>query len=310
MEFPWSALTSMRPPDLSDQSEPSDPSVPPDRLLPRHGGYRKLRSFQTAQLVYDGTLIFCDRFIDRRSRKHDQMVQAARSGVQNIAEGSVASGTSKKTELKLTNVARASLEELLLDYQDFLRQHGLRLWSKESPEALAVRRRYQSAPSDPSDPHHFRMATPEGAANTLMCLINQASYLLGRQLANLDRTFLVQGGFTERAHPAPGRPALQPGRPAGGVHPIHPGTPARLPALRKTHGAAHRPERTARRRGFLGLLGLPRLHWHPAYSDLPMSPFLPSNRSHAAEKSAMPTPRRAPRAPAAAGCSARRARRA
>ena len=190
---------------MSDQSDSPGSSNSPYRLLPRHGGYRKLRSFQTAQLVYDGTLIFCDRFIDKRSRTHDQMVQAARSGVQNIAEGSVASGTSKKTELKLTNVARASLEELLLDYQDFLRQRGLRLWAKDSPEALAVRRRYQSDPPDQSersDPHHFRSATPEVAANTLICLINQASYLLGRQLENLDQTFLAQGGFTERLHAA------------------------------------------------------------------------------------------------------------
>ena len=88
-------------------------------LIPLHGGYRKLKSFQVAQLAYDVTVRFCDRYIDRRSRTHDQMVQAARSGVQNIAEGSQASGTSKKTELKLTNVARASLEELRLDYQDF-----------------------------------------------------------------------------------------------------------------------------------------------------------------------------------------------
>jgi four helix bundle suffix protein len=203
----------MSPSDMSDQSDSSGSSNSPYRLLPRHGGYRKLRSFQTAQLVYDGTLIFCDRFIDKRSRTHDQMVQAARSGVQNIAEGSVASGTSKKTELKLTNVARASLEELLLDYQDFLRQRGLRLWAKDSPEALAVRRRYQSDPPDQSersDPHHFRSATPEVAANTLICLINQASYLLGRQLENLDQTFLAQGGFTERLHAARTRSRASP----------------------------------------------------------------------------------------------------
>ena len=96
-------------------------------LIPPHGGYRKLKSFQSAELVYDATVKFCDRFIDKRSRTHDQMVQAARSGRQNIAEGSQASGTSKKTELKLVGVARASLEELLLDYEDFLRQKGLAL---------------------------------------------------------------------------------------------------------------------------------------------------------------------------------------
>src|SRR5258707_7926332 len=100
-------------------------------LIPKHGGYRNLKSFQIAQLVYDVTVRFCDRYIDKRSWTHDQMVQAARSGVQNIAEGSKASGTSKKTELKLTNVARASLEELRLDYEDFLRQRGLEQWRRQ-----------------------------------------------------------------------------------------------------------------------------------------------------------------------------------
>jgi four helix bundle protein len=103
----------------------------PEKLIPLHGGYRKLKSFQVAQLVYDVTVRFCDRYISPRSRTHDQMVQAARSGVQNIAEGSQASGTSKKMELKLTNVARASLEELRLDYEDFLRQRGLPQWPRE-----------------------------------------------------------------------------------------------------------------------------------------------------------------------------------
>lgn len=113
-------------------------------LIPKHGGYRKLKSFQLAQLVYDVTVRFCNRYIDRRSRTrtHDQMVQAARSGVQNIAEGSVASGTSKKMELKLTNVAKASLEELRLDYEDFLRHRGLRLWDRDDPrrKELVARR--------------------------------------------------------------------------------------------------------------------------------------------------------------------------
>ena len=182
------------------------------KLIPSHGGYRKLRSFQCAQLVYDATVIFCERFVEKRSRTHDQMIQAARSGVQNIAEGSMASATSKKTELKLTGVARASLEELLLDYEDFLRQRGLRLWAKDSPEALAVRGRFRSDPSDLSeksdpsdpsdkfDPHRIRIASPEVAANTLICLINQASFLLRRQLLGLERQFLEEGGFTERLY--------------------------------------------------------------------------------------------------------------
>jgi four helix bundle protein len=104
-----------------------------ESLIPKHGGYRNLKSFQLAQLVYDVTVRFCDRYIDKRSRTHDQMVQAARSGVQNIAEGSQASATSKKTELKLTNVARASLEELRLDYEDFLRQRELPMWEPDHP---------------------------------------------------------------------------------------------------------------------------------------------------------------------------------
>jgi four helix bundle protein len=111
-----------------------------DKLITDHGGYRQLKSFQHAELVYDATVRFCDRFIDRRSRTHDQMVQAARSGRQNIAEGSQASGTSKKSELKLVGVARASLEELLLDYEDFLRQRDLKLWGKNHPLAQTVRR--------------------------------------------------------------------------------------------------------------------------------------------------------------------------
>jgi len=104
-----------------------------ESLIPKHGGYRKLKSFQVAELVYDVTVRSCDRYIDRRSRTHDQMVQAARSGIQNIVEGSVASGTSRKTELKLTNVARASLEELRRDYEDFLGQRGFGIWLLRAP---------------------------------------------------------------------------------------------------------------------------------------------------------------------------------
>jgi hypothetical protein len=109
------------------------------KLIPAHGGYRELKSFQQGELVYDSTVNFCDRFIDKRSRTHDQMVQAARSGRQNIAEDSQASGTSKKFDLKLVGVTRASLQELLLDFEDFLRQRGLALWAKDHPTAQVVR---------------------------------------------------------------------------------------------------------------------------------------------------------------------------
>lgn len=166
-----------------------------DDLIQRYGGYRQLRSFQCAQHVYDATVTFCDRFVNRYSRTRDQMIQAARSGVQNIAEGSMASATSKKIELKLTAVARASLEELLLDYQDFLRQRGLPLWRKNSPQALAVR----SALSDRSD-RSDRSDSPEVAVNTMICLINQTTFLLGRQLEYLERDFLTRGGFSERMY--------------------------------------------------------------------------------------------------------------
>ncbi|EKD52265.1 MAG: DNA topoisomerase type IA Zn finger protein [uncultured bacterium] len=172
-------------------------------LIPKYGGYRKLRSFQVSQLVYDGTVIFCNRFINKFSRTHDQMVQAARSGVQNIAEGSMASATSKKTELKLTGVARASLEELLLDFEDFLRQKGLSQWPKDSDKALAIRTNYlsdQSDKSDGSDLVGLKTITAENAANILICLINQASYLLGRQLKTLENQFLNEGGFSERLY--------------------------------------------------------------------------------------------------------------
>jgi four helix bundle protein len=114
------------PPRMQNQSHKSSTNS----LIPKHGGYRNLKTFQISQLVYDVTVQFCDQYVSKFSRTRDQMIQAARSGVQNIAEGSQASGTSKSFELKLTNVARASLEELRLDYEDFLRQRGLQEWAK------------------------------------------------------------------------------------------------------------------------------------------------------------------------------------
>jgi four helix bundle suffix protein len=170
-------------------------------LIPPHGGYRELKSYQNAEIVYDATVRFCDRFVDRRSRTHDQMVQAARSGKQNIAEGSMASGTSKKTELKLVNVARASLEELLLDYEDFLRQRKLGVWGKDHPTAQAVRKLvYSKNRSYTTYRPYIEEAPPEVAANTLLCLINQTNYLLDQQLRQLEQQFVQEGGFTERLY--------------------------------------------------------------------------------------------------------------
>jgi four helix bundle suffix protein len=153
-----------------------------------------------AEIVFDGTAAFCDRFIDRRSRTHDQMVQAARSGKQNIAEGGMASGTSKKTELKLIGVARASLEELLIDFQDYLRQKGLPLWGKDDAKAKEVRAlAYKSNRSYSTYKTYFE-SNAEIAANTLVCLTHQTNYLLDQQLRALEKEFLKEGGFTERLY--------------------------------------------------------------------------------------------------------------
>lgn len=177
-----------------------------------HGGYRRLRSFQVTEIIYDGTVAFCARFIDKRSRTQDQMVQAARSGRQNIAEGSRASATSSQTELRLVNVARASLDELLLDYEDFLRQRGLPAWSKDDPQAQAVRALGKEHPTDRSDPSDrtdaqaysrwLNHADPAVVANALICLIHQANYLLDRQIGGLERQFIEEGGYSERLHAA------------------------------------------------------------------------------------------------------------
>ena len=175
----------------------------PDGFIDPHGGFRELKSYQMSEIVYDGTVKFCDRWIGRRSRTHDQMVQAARSGKQNIAEGSMASGTSKKTELKLVGVARASLEELLLDYHDFLRQRKLPLWEKNHPQAQKVRKlAYASNRSYMTYKTYIEGAPPEVAANTLICLIHQTNFLLDQQLRQLEKQFLDRGGFTEKLYRA------------------------------------------------------------------------------------------------------------
>jgi restriction system protein len=151
-----------------------------------------------SEIVFDGTVKFCERFVDRFSRTTDQMVQAARSGRQNIAEGSQVSGTSKKTELKLVSVARGSLEELLLDYEDFLRQRELKKWEKDSKEALFVRKIGKQ--EDRTYKTYLETRNSEVCANILICLIHQANYLLDQQLKVLETDFLEEGGFTERLY--------------------------------------------------------------------------------------------------------------
>ena len=206
--------------------------VEKESLIPKHGGYRKLKSFQVAQLVYDVTVRFCERYVDHFSRTRDQMVQAARSGVQNIAEGSQASATSKKTELKLTNVARASLEELRLDYEDFLRQRGLPVLPPDHPALVRLKRRRcatleavqawvaeerantegqgQTRTSTDNDNAQPSVHVGDGpcqslsssalAANAVLSLLNLACHFLDRQIAAQAERFEKEGGFTERLY--------------------------------------------------------------------------------------------------------------
>ena len=249
---------------MSTPSDQSDGSVRSDRsgeshlhrTLRPHGGYRRLRSFQVTQIIYDATVAFCDRFVDKRSRTHDQMVQAARSGRQNIAEGSRASGTSSQSELKLVGVARASLDELLLDYEDYLRQRGLRLWAKDDPEARAVRQVGQQHPSDSPDQSDasdqaaayafwLQHKDPAVVANALICLIHQANYLLDQQIRVLEQTFIQGGGYREQLHAARAeartRQALSnPSDPSDRSHPAAPACPqcGRPMVLRMSHKGA------------------------------------------------------------------------
>lgn len=171
------------------------------------GGYRRLGSFQMTTIIYDATVWFCQAFLDARSRTVDQMVQAARSGRQNIAEGSRAAATSTASEIKLTNVARASLEELLLDYEDFLRQNRMTLWDRNSDESMQVRNRGGNREElrQLSDTQRWELYAPwlehpnsTVRANAIICLIHQANYMLDRQLLRLQRNFVEQGGYSEQ----------------------------------------------------------------------------------------------------------------
>jgi four helix bundle suffix protein len=171
----------------------------PERFIPPHGGYENLLSFQKARIVYDGTVRFCERFLVKSDRTYDQMIQAARSGKQNILEGSQASGTSKETEIKLTNVARASLEELLEDYRDFLRVRGLTEWSKEHPYT----RRLRALNRQPSTNYQtfkkgIEHPDPAIAVNVMVGLIKVTNYLLDQQLRQLEAAFVQEGGLRER----------------------------------------------------------------------------------------------------------------
>lgn len=177
-----------------------------DGFIPAHGGYQDLLSYQKSVIVYDVTVRFCSRFLSKFDRTVDQMVQAARSGKQNIIEGSMASGTSKETEIKLSNVARASLEELLEDYRDYIRNHDGQLWDKGSEQALYVRQlgRRSKAAGETYQTYRQFVESRDGVvvANIAVCLIHQTNYLLDQQIRQLEQAFLRDGGLRERMYRA------------------------------------------------------------------------------------------------------------
>jgi four helix bundle suffix protein len=187
-------------PEAQRPSVPCVSSVPPttDGFIPPHGGYQNLLSYQKAQIVFDATVYFCARFLSRKDRTYDQMVQAARSGKQNIVEGSQVSGTSKELELKLTNVARASLEELLEDYRDFLRTRGLAEWTPDHPYALRLRR-LNRTPGANYDTFKKGIEHPDPAicTNVILGLVKVTNYLLDQQIRSLEKAFVEQGGLRE-----------------------------------------------------------------------------------------------------------------
>ncbi len=175
-----------------------EPGNNAEGFIPKHGGYRNLITYQKSEIIYDGTVYFTRKFFKKYDRTIDQMVKAARSGKQNIAEASMASGTSKETEIKLTNVARASLEELMIDYQDFLRTNKL-LWGKD--HRLTQRFRELNRTPDATYATYQKAIeheSPEICANALICLINIVSYLLAQQIKTLEMAFINEGGLRER----------------------------------------------------------------------------------------------------------------
>jgi four helix bundle suffix protein len=175
------------------------PDNTPQGFIPKHGGYRNLISYQKAEIIYDGTVYFTNRFFRKPDRTIDQMVQAARSGKQNIVEASMDSATSKEMEIKLTNVAKGSLEELLVDYEDFLRTRKLPIWEKEHP----LTKRFRELNRTPNATYQtyikaIENENPEICANSMICLIKITTYLLAKQIQQLERDFLEKGGLRER----------------------------------------------------------------------------------------------------------------
>ena len=185
--------------DGKHTSYPSHSSHEPERILPPRGDYQMLLSFQKAEIAYDLTFRFAHKYLARGDRTIDQMIQAARSGKKNVLEGSKAAVTSKEMEIKLTGVGRASLEELLDDYKDYLRARDLPIWDKNSKEALYVRRLGRKVPQTYELYREFvETRPPEVIANIAICLIHQANFLIDQQLRRLEKDFVEGGGLRER----------------------------------------------------------------------------------------------------------------
>ena len=169
-----------------------------EQLIPNHGNYKKLLSYQKTNVIFCLTYYFVEHYLQKGDRTYDQMLQAARSGKQNIIEGSAASSTSAKTEIKLVNVAKASLQELLEDFEDYLKTRGHRQWEEGSVELEAMR----ELGKNHSEPEFFMSLAetrpPETIANMCIVLIKQADYLLYKQLQRLSTDFMKEGGFSER----------------------------------------------------------------------------------------------------------------
>lgn len=185
--------------DGSRKSHASHSSKDDHPIIPPRGDYQTLLSYQKAEVIYDLTFRFAHKYLSRGDRTVDQMIQSARSGKQNVLEGSKAALTSKETEIKLTSVGRASLEELLADYRDYLRVRDHAVWEKDSKEAQFVRRLGRKTPQTYELYREFvETRPPDVVANIAICLIHQANYLIDQQLRHLEKDFLQQGGLRER----------------------------------------------------------------------------------------------------------------
>ena len=192
--------------DMSDQNNLNIQNIPKDKttntFLPQHGHYRNLRVYQVTEIIYDITYYFTQKYLQKGDRTIDQMVQAARSGKQNIAEGNQAAATSSETEIKLTNVAKASLEELLTDYEDYLRVRNLQQWGQLHPRYEALRQYARSENIMQDYARQIKRMNDEEIANLCITLIHQATYMLHKLLITMQNRFVTEGGIKEQMYNA------------------------------------------------------------------------------------------------------------